>query len=158
MNRRTRWALGAILLPALLAAAGAPRLARAAESGTTEARKAAEQWLALVDAGKYGESWDQAAQSLRQSLSRKAWESALKKKLPPLGKVESRKLVKADVLKNIPGLPPGEYVGLQYRTSFQKSQSTAEVVVAVLGKDGKWRVLQYTVQPIPSEGAASHQP
>jgi hypothetical protein len=34
---------------------------QAQSESTAEAQEAAESWLALVDDGKYGESWDEAA-------------------------------------------------------------------------------------------------
>jgi Protein of unknown function (DUF4019) len=149
MKRRFQRALGAILLPALVAAAGAAWPARAAEGNTVAAQNAADQWLALVDAGKYGESWDQAAQMVKKSVSRKDWIDTIRQKRKALGKLVSRKLTKADVLKNVAGLPPGEYVGIQYLSAFQNSKSTAEVVVPVLEKDGKWRVSEYIAQSMP---------
>jgi Protein of unknown function (DUF4019) len=122
---------------------------RAQDPPATQARKAAEQWLALVDAGKYGESWDEGARMLKDTVSRKDWISTVKEKRGPLGKVVSRKLSKADSLKNIPGLPPGEYFGLQFKSSFAKLPAATEVVVPTLEKDGKWRVSEYVVQKTP---------
>ena len=154
MSRWTRLAAGAALVAVCFAAARIVRGAQSADAQNSAAQKAAaqkaaEQWLALVDAGKYGESWDQSAEVFKKALSRKDWQATLKEKLPPLGRLESRKLIKADTLRNVPGLPPGQYIGMQFATSFAKSKSTAEVVVAVLEKDGQWRVLQYAVQPTP---------
>ena len=45
-----------------------------------------------MDAGKYGESWDQAAESFRAKLTKPQWESALDKARKPLGKVVKREL------------------------------------------------------------------
>jgi hypothetical protein len=113
----------------------------------TAAQQAAEHWLALVDAGKYGESWDEAAPILKNSNGRKDWMAYLKEKREHLGKVLSRKLLKADPLKNVPGMPQGQFLGMQYRTSFEKLKNAVEVVVPVLDKDGQWRVSEYIVQP-----------
>lgn len=120
-----------------------------AEAPQAQAQKAAEEWLALVDAGNYGESWDQAAQMLKASISRKDWISSVKEKRASLGKLVSRTLAKADSLKNMPGLPPGEYFGLQFRSSFANMPNATEVVVPTLEKDGKWRVSEYVVQKTP---------
>lgn len=145
MRRLIIFIFAAVLVPG----PASVRSLRAQGQPATQAQKAAEQWLALVDAGKYGESWDEAAQMFKSSVSRKDWISTVKEKRGPLGKVVSRKLTKADALKNIPGLPPGEYIGMQYLTSFEKSKATAEAVVPVLEKDGKWRVSEYAVQKTP---------
>jgi hypothetical protein len=116
----------------------------------TAAQQAAEHWLALVDAGKYGESWDEAAPILKNSTSRKDWTAYLKDKREHFGRMLSRKLLKADPLKNVPGLPPGQFIGMQYRTSFEKLPSAVEVVIPVQDKDGQWRVSEYVVQPAPA--------
>ncbi|HXJ96271.1 MAG TPA: DUF4019 domain-containing protein [Terriglobia bacterium] len=147
MNSFIRLALGATLLWASLPGCGAARAAQAQGSPNAAAQRATEQWLALVDAGKYGESWDEAAQILKNTSSRKDWIAYLKDKREHLGKVASRKLLKADALKNVPGLPPGQFVGMQYRTSFDKLKNGVEVVIPVLDQDGKWRVSEYVVQP-----------
>jgi hypothetical protein len=147
MNRFTPLVLCACLLLGSLLGVAAATPALAQGNPNAAAQQATEQWLALVDAGKYGESWDEAAAMLKDGISRKDWVANLKSKREHFGKVVSRKLLRADPLKNVPGLPPGQFVGLQYRTSFEKLLAAAEVVVPVLDKDGKWRVSEYVVQP-----------
>jgi hypothetical protein len=39
------------------------------------AQKAAEAWLALVDAGKYGESWEEAATYFKGAVTKDQWVS-----------------------------------------------------------------------------------
>ena len=138
------------VIVAVLAAVAAPvRVLRAADQPAAVAQKAAEQWLALVDAGKYGESWDEAAQMFKSAVSRKDFLSTTRETRASFGKVASRKLASAHELKNIPGLPPGEYFGLQFRSSFEKLPAATEVVIPTLEKDGKWRVAHYVVQKAP---------
>jgi hypothetical protein len=146
MNNCIRPALGATLLLGSLLGSGAAKAAQAQGSPNAAAVQATEQWLALVDTGKYGESWDAAAPMLKSSTGRKDWIAYLKDKRERLGKVVSRKLLKADRLKNVPGLPPGQFVGMQYLTSFEKLKNGVEVVVPVLDQDGKWRISEYVVQ------------
>ena len=147
MNRFARHAASAILLAASVLSFDASKSARAQAAGVAAAQQATDHWLALVDAGKYGESWDEAAPILKDSTSRKDWTAYLKDKREHLGRMLSRKLLKADPLKNVPGLPSGQFIGMQYRTSFEKLKSAVEVVVPVLDKDGQWRVSEYVVQP-----------
>ena len=138
------------VIVAVLAAVAAPvRVLRAADQPAAVAQKAAEQWLALVDAGKYGESWDEAAQMFKSAVSRKDFLSTTRETRASFGKVASRKLASAHELKNIPGLPPGEYFAVQFRSSFEKLPAATEVVIPTLEKDGKWRVSQYVVQRAP---------
>jgi Protein of unknown function (DUF4019) len=147
MNGLAGRAICAILLVGSVLSFEANKSAPAQAGTDAAAQQATERWLALVDAGKYGESWDQAAPILKNSSSRKDWMAYLKEKREHLGRVLSRKLLKADPLKNVPGLPPGQFVGMQYRTTFEKLKNAVEVVVPVLDKDGQWRVSEYVVQP-----------
>ena len=52
----------------------------------------AAAWLALSDAGKYPETWDQAATYFKDRLTKDQWIASLKGGRTPLGKVLSRKL------------------------------------------------------------------
>ena len=113
---------------------------------TAEAQKAAGQWLALVDSGKYGESWDGASQSFKDAVSRAVWIRKVTAARKPLGKLNSRKLAKSDLVKDPPNSPPGQYVGIQYQSSFQNLNSAVETVVPMLDKDGKWRVSDYIIK------------
>ncbi len=110
------------------------------------AEKSADAWLSLVDSGKYAESWDQAAQLFKGALSKDQWQDALHGTRDPLGKLGSRKLKSATYTKSLPGAPDGEYVVLQYETSFQNKVSAVETVTPMLDKDGSWRVSGYFIK------------
>ncbi|HXY25829.1 MAG TPA: DUF4019 domain-containing protein [Candidatus Acidoferrum sp.] len=110
------------------------------------AQKSAEAWLALVDAGKYGDSWDEAAAAFKSALTKDQWVDALKKVRTPLGALQSRKLKSATYAKNPPGAPAGEYVIIQFDTSFENKTSAAETITPTLEKDGKWRVSGYYIK------------
>ena len=64
----------------------------------------------------------------------------------PLGKVTTRKLKSATYTKSLPGAPDGEYVVIQYESSFEHKQSAVETVTPMLDKDGKWRVSGYFIK------------
>jgi hypothetical protein len=134
---------GAVLL--YLAALSSSR-AYAQETPQAQAQKAAKQWLALVDAGKYGESWDASAQAFKSAVSREDWIKQVAAARRPLGKVLSRRLVKSDLVKDPPKSPPGDYVGIQYRSSFEDLKSAVETVVPMHDPDGKWRVSGYFIR------------
>lgn len=107
---------------------------------------ASKAWLALVDSGKYGESWDQAADYFRKALSKEKWESALKAVRQPLGKVLSRELTMKKFTTSLPGAPDGQYVVIQYKTSFENKKDAVETVTPMLDKDGKCRVAGYSIK------------
>jgi Protein of unknown function (DUF4019) len=122
-------------------------LVLAAGAAGADREKAAEQaatsWLAVVDAGHYGESWDKAAELFRKAVSRPQWEEALQKTRGPLGKVLSRKLRSATFLTSVPGAPQGEYVVIEYDTDFDKRKGAIERVTPMKDGDGAWRVSGY---------------
>ena len=110
------------------------------------AQKSAEAWLALADAGKYAETWDEAAQLFKGAVTKDTWIVAVKGVRTPLGAVQSRKLKTATYTKTLPGAPDGEYVVIQYDTSFANKKSAVETITPMLDKDGKWRVSGYFVK------------
>jgi len=110
------------------------------------AQKSAEAWLALTDSGKFAESWDESAAAFKSAVTKDQWVDALKKVRTPLGALQSRKLKSASYAKNLPGAPAGEYVVIQFDTSFANKTSSVETVTPMLDKDGKWRVSGYYIK------------
>jgi hypothetical protein len=110
------------------------------------ATDAATSWLALVDSGQYGESWFQAASVFRNALSKEQWTSAMRSVRAPLGKVVSRQLKSASYTTKLPNVPAGEYVVLQFDTSFANASGMIETITPVLDTDGKWKVSGYFIK------------
>jgi hypothetical protein len=121
-----------------------------APKGNPEAERAAIQcanaWLALVDTAKYDESWDQTAEFFRNAVAKEKWENATKAFRAPLGKLVSRELKSRRYTTSAPGALDGQYVIIQYKTTFEKKASAIETVTPMLDKDGKWRVSAYSVE------------
>lgn len=111
------------------------------------AQKSAEAWLALTDSGKYAESWDEAAVFFKNAVTKDQWLGAMKSVRAPLGAMQSRKLKSATFTKTLPGTPEGEYVVIQYETSFANMPAAIETITPMLDKDGKWRVSGYFIKP-----------
>lgn len=107
---------------------------------------AAESWLHLVDEEKYAESWDEASKYFRDSVSKEKWEQMVSAVRKPLGKVISRKLKNSSYKTALPGAPDGEYVVIQFNTSFENKKSSVETITPMLGKDNKWRVSGYYIK------------
>lgn len=111
-----------------------------------EAVTAAEDWLALVDAGKYGDSWKAASGYFKTAVKQGQWEQSLKAVRLPLGKLVSRKLLSKTFMTSLPGAPDGEYLVIQFDTSFQNKKSAVETITPMKEKDGKWRVSGYYIK------------
>lgn len=107
---------------------------------------AAENWLSLVDQGKYADSWTQAAEYFKQAVSQNQWEQSLEAARKPLGQLVSRQVQSAVYKKSLPGAPDGEYVVISFETSFSNKKSATETVTPMLEKDGHWRVSGYFIK------------
>jgi hypothetical protein len=90
------------------------------------AQQSAGDWLALVDSGKYSDSWQEAASLFKAAVAKDQWQNMLHASRAPLGKLASRKLKNATYTKTLPGAPDGEYVVIQYDASFEHKQSAVE--------------------------------
>jgi len=106
---------------------------------------AAKEWLNIVDAGKYGESWQKADSFFKSQLSQKKWDSALKGIRTPLGKVTSRSELSTKKYSSLPGVPDGEYLVIQFQTEFQNKKSFTETLT--LSKNsGQWLSVGYFIK------------
>jgi len=115
------------------------------EASKKAALASATDWLALVDAGKYPETWDQAAVRFKNALNKDQWIASLERGRTPFGKVLSRKLWSNMYTTSLPGVPDGKYVVIMYNTDFENKKSAIETVTPMLDKDGKWRVAGYQI-------------
>jgi hypothetical protein len=111
-----------------------------------QALAAAEAWLALVDDGKYAESWDEAANYLRGAVAKDDFVKSLSGVRKPLGKLKSRVIKSKAYRTSLPGAPDGKYVVIQYKTVFENKESAVETVTPMLDKDQKWRVSGYYIK------------
>lgn len=105
----------------------------------------AQGWLLLVDQGKYSASWEEASEYFKNAVGRKQWEQSLQTVRRPLGKLTSRKILTQTYTTSLPGAPDGEYVVIQFNSSFENKKSAVETVTPMLEKDGKWRVSGYYI-------------
>ncbi|MBV9672301.1 MAG: DUF4019 domain-containing protein [Verrucomicrobia bacterium] len=118
----------------------------AAAQPENEARKSAEQWLSLIDAGEYLQSWQTAAEYFQRAMPREQWSRTLNAVRKPLGSLISRKIRSAKYTRSLPGAPDGEYVILRFQTSFANKLDAIETVTPMLEKEGQWRVSGYFIK------------
>jgi hypothetical protein len=110
------------------------------------AQRAAESWLALVDAGRYGESWEEAATYFKGAVTKEGWEHMIQGVRGPLGKLVSRKLKSRQYAEKLPGAPDGKYVVIQYGSSFANKKEAVETVTPMLDGERGWRVSGYFIK------------
>jgi hypothetical protein len=116
------------------------------QDGNKEALAAAERWLALVDEGRLGESWEAASSYFKGAVTMDQWEASVVGARGPLGEVISRKVKSSEYLTELPGAPDGEYVVILFETSFENKKSAVETVTPMKDKDGSWKVSGYYVR------------
>ena len=112
----------------------------------TPALAAAEAWLAILDAGRPGEAWDQATPAFQEAVPRLKWETGMESTRAPLGTVIYRKLRQATYSRALPDAPVGEHVVIQYDTRFENRPLTTEIVTPAKATDGTWRVSGYVIR------------
>ena len=107
---------------------------------------ATEKWLAMVDSEKYVESWKEASELFRNAVQSQQWEQSMQFVRKPLGKLIFRKVNSKAYKTSLPGAPDGEYVVIQFETSFENKKSAIETITPMMDKDGKWRVSGYYIK------------
>jgi hypothetical protein len=126
--------------------AGLARPLKADERSQRRATVSAEAWLALVDEGKYAESWGAAAPEFRRAVTREQWETAVQSVRTPLGRCLSRRLLSRKLVESLPGAPKGTYVVIQYQAEFEGKRGATETVTPALGPNGSFNVSGYYIK------------
>lgn len=135
-------ALTLVLIPASVMADDSPAHTEATEAAVT----AAKEWLALVDEGRYDRSWKDAAPFFQENVPEALWSQQLDAVRKPLGAVSSREVLGAQFATQLPGAPEGEYVVIQFTTSFENKPEAIETVTPMKGSEGVWRVSGYFIR------------
>ena len=106
----------------------------------------AEKWLRMIDEEKYAESWKDSAELFRNAMTQEQWVQSLQTVRKPLGGLLSRTIKSKTYTTSLPGAPDGEYVVIEFSTSFERKKSAVETVTPMKDKDGKWRVSGYYIK------------
>ncbi|MDY0212872.1 MAG: DUF4019 domain-containing protein [Desulfuromonadaceae bacterium] len=110
------------------------------------ATSAAENFLQLVDAGRYPESWDVTSEYFKTQISKEQWVKQLENFIPTLGNLLNREIEDTEYTKSLSNAPEGEYVVIQFSTSFEHKNNALETVTPMLESDGEWRVTGYYIR------------
>lgn len=147
---RHPWTLGVFamtLLLGLLALVAAPQTgspaapALSSDKPIAEVVDTARQWLALVDQGRWDDSYRGTGAAFQKLNTAQVWASVSEKVRVPLGAVVSRTFLSQE---NLPA-PPAGYEVVKFRTRFaNKAEETLETV-SLDREDGVWRVVGITI-------------
>ncbi len=108
--------------------------------------EAAEAWLKIVDSGRYDDSWEEAAAYFQRAVPKENWQSSLGTVRTPLGRAVERRLRSRQYRGELPGAPDGQYVVIEYESSFQNKAAAVETVTPMRDADGRWRVSGYYIR------------
>lgn len=120
------------------------------------AEAAAEQWIALVDVADYAESWQEASPAFQTGISADDWEQAADQVRSQVGELQDRTLMDSQYRTSLPNAPEGEYVILQYQSSFERLPQAMEMVVMTMTENEEWRAAGYQV--VPAQQQDPNQP
>jgi len=113
---------------------------------TTAAIMAAENYLIMIDTGQYGQSWDISSSFFKSQVPKETWVRQISTVRPQFGNIVKRTIKSAQYVTQLPGAPDGEYVVIQYDSSYEKKKNGLETVTPMLDKDGTWRVSGYYIK------------
>lgn len=133
----------------LMALAAMPQTANAPTAPKTEANAAhdtkvvgaARNWLALVDDGRWDESYRATGESFRKLNTAAVWASVSEKVRAPLGTVVSRTFVSQ---QNLPA-PPAGYEVVKFQTRYANKANAVETI-SLDREGGAWRVVGVTIE------------
>ena len=147
---RTPWILAGVLLMSLIALAALVLQPQSAATPTqpapvsqtqAEVTRAARDWLALVDAGRWEESWRGTGAQFRALNSVEAWTRASEEMRRQVGAMQSRTDLSVE---SVPVPPAGAEV-VKFRTRFANRPDAVETVT-LAREDGAWKVVGVWVE------------
>lgn len=149
MGRRALALTGVALMSmilALLALTTQPQQQPAASTPVSHAidpalERSARQWLELVDAGRWDDSYRATGASFRTLNTLPVWSAASRKVRVPLGPVRARALVGH---KTLLAAPQG-YEQVVFRTDFANKAGATETV-SLFRESGGWRVVGIVIE------------
>ncbi|EMG36173.1 Protein of unknown function (DUF4019) [Desulfocurvibacter africanus PCS] len=111
-----------------------------------DALDAAMDWLVLLDAGKYAESWTLAGRDFRQGLGKAEWTRRMAAARSELGANTSRKPIDArDARETDPAGAAGKCLVILFGSVYEKVPYTTETLT-LCREDGRWRVAGYFIR------------
>ena len=129
---------------AVFAIIAAASLTGAAAPAKEDAEARARNWVALIDAQKYEESWTEASSFFRNGAKRQDWVQMLKNVRRGMGSVITRKSMKTTMTNSLPGALDGEYAVFQFDTALQNKAKAVETVTMVQ-EGGRWKAAGYLI-------------
>lgn len=106
----------------------------------------ARSWFGLIDSGKYKESWENSSALFKSKTSESEWIKSITAIRAPRGAMNARYLATAATGTSLSGFPDGEYVVLQFYTTFSEKGLAMETVTLAKTQYEKWQVAEYSIK------------
>ena len=110
-----------------------------------KATAVAVEFLQLIDAEKYGDSWQMAATLMKEKVTEQEWVDKLTKARTLSGALLERVKKSASYSPTAQDSPDGEYISLTFDSKYQRAETVSEYVTVML-EDGHWKVAGYFIQ------------
>jgi len=106
-----------------------------------------ETWIALLDAGDYGKSWETAGEAFRKEIKKDDWVANVGGVRKPLGDLIFRKVSTTNRMENPPELPKGSYFVVEFDSAFVGLEAASETAFFRLERNGEWKAAAYLIVP-----------
>ena len=110
-----------------------------------KATAVALEFLQLIDAEKYAESWQMAAAMMKEKVPGQDWVEKLTKARDLSGALVAREKKSASFSPTAKDSPDGEYISLVFDSKYERAEGVSEYVTVML-EDGHWKVAGYFIQ------------
>lgn len=104
------------------------------------------EWLGKMDEGNYAECYTASADAVKKAVAEEKWKEAMVLFRTPMGVVVSRKMIKSEEVRELPGMPDGEHRLMQFATEFANKKSAVETVIFTKENDGVWKNSGYFIR------------
>ncbi len=137
----------------LLAMIAFSKSANAVESVMGKPALAAAQiWLKEIDDGEYANGWRDASPKVQTYSDANKWVDEFNKVRAPLGRCGQRQQI-ALIFERDPrwspqGVIKGEFVVVEFKSSFENRAYANETLIVSKETDGTWKVFGYTIHPL----------
>ncbi len=112
----------------------------------TAGTEAAEDFLQLVDAEEFEQSWNSSSSLMREKIFLEVWNQQIPAMRSRVGKLNNRKQDNASFSDWAEDAPDGQYLTFKYASSFEKKAAAMETVILILEEDNRWRVAGYFIK------------
>lgn len=134
-------ALSLLALAALSQGSSSPASPPAQVAANAELADVAEQWLTLIDQGRWEESYRATGTSFQKLNTLQVWTETSERVRPPLGRVISRTVLRQDSLP----VPPHGMEMVKFQTRFANKDNAVETVT-LDREGGQWRIVGVTIE------------